>query len=129
MSQYGWRIGSAAAGALALVAAAGFGWGTAYLICAVFALPALLVAVVMGEPLRHREPVRPRGPVQAVITYFSPLVEFLKREGALVVLLFVLVHKIGDTLANLTLRLLFQDSASPTTKSRSMTSASDLSLC
>src|SRR4029078_1138354 len=31
------------------------------------------------------------------------------REGALVVLVFVLVHKIGDTLANLTLRLLFQD--------------------
>ena len=32
-----------------------------------------------------------------------------KREGALIVLVFVLIHKIGDTLANLTLRLLFQD--------------------
>ena len=32
-----------------------------------------------------------------------------KRQGALVVLLFVLIHKIGDTLANLTLRLLFKD--------------------
>src|SRR6266850_1892239 len=30
-------------------------------------------------------------------------------EGALIVLLFVLIHKIGDTLANLTLRLLFAD--------------------
>jgi PAT family beta-lactamase induction signal transducer AmpG len=37
------------------------------------------------------------------------LLEFLKRQGALVVLLFVLIHKIGDTLANLSLRLLFQD--------------------
>src|SRR6185369_534207 len=46
---------------------------------------------------------------QAVIVYFSPLLEFLARQGALVVLLFVLVHKIGDTLANLTLRLLFQE--------------------
>jgi PAT family beta-lactamase induction signal transducer AmpG len=36
-------------------------------------------------------------------------VEFIRRQGALVVLLFVLIHKIGDTLANLTLRLLFQD--------------------
>jgi PAT family beta-lactamase induction signal transducer AmpG len=45
----------------------------------------------------------------AVVAYFSPLVEFLRRRGALVVLLFVLIHKIGDTLANLTLRLLFQD--------------------
>src|SRR3712207_7114617 len=33
----------------------------------------------------------------------------LFRSGALVVLGFVLIHKIGDTLANLTLRLLFQD--------------------
>ena len=47
--------------------------------------------------------------VQAVIAYFSPLAEFIKRQGAIVVLLFVLIHKIGDTLANLTLRLLFED--------------------
>lgn len=109
MSQYGWRIGAAAAGALALIVAARLGWGAAYLACTVFALPALLVGVVMGEPPRHREPARPHGIGEAVIAYFSPLVEFFKRQGALVVLLFVLVHKIGDTLANLTLRLLFQD--------------------
>jgi len=109
MSQYGWRIGAAAAGALALVFAARVGWTTAYLACAAFALPAMLVGALMGEPVRHREPARPRGVVEAVIAYFSPLTEFLRRQGALVVLLFVLIHKIGDTLANLTLRLLFQD--------------------
>ena len=109
MSQYGWRLGAAAAGALALVLAARFGWAAAYLACALFALPAMLVGAVMGEPARHREPARPHGVLEAVVAYFSPLVEFLRREGALVVLLFVLIHKIGDTLANLTLRLLFQD--------------------
>ncbi len=109
MSQYGWRIGAAAAGALALVLAARVGWTTAYLACAAFALPAMLVGVLMGEPVRHREPAKPRGVVEAIIAYFSPLTEFLRRQGALVVLLFVLIHKIGDTLANLTLRLLFQD--------------------
>jgi PAT family beta-lactamase induction signal transducer AmpG len=109
MSQYGWRIGAAAAGALALVLAARVGWTTAYLACAAFALPAMLVGVLMGEPVRHREPAKPRGFVEAVVAYFSPLTEFLRRQGALVVLLFVLIHKIGDTLANLTLRLLFQD--------------------
>jgi PAT family beta-lactamase induction signal transducer AmpG len=109
MSQYGWRIGAAAAGALALILAARYGWTSAYLACAVFALPAMLVGVVMGEPARHREPAAPRGVVEGIIAYFSPLTEFLGRQGALVVLLFVLVHKIGDTLANLTLRLLFQD--------------------
>lgn len=109
MSQYGWRIGAAAAGALALVVAARSGWGVAYLVCAVFALPAMLAGVIMGEPLRHREPARFRGAGEALIAYFSPLAEFMRRQGALVVLLFVLLHKIGDTLANLTLRLLFQD--------------------
>jgi PAT family beta-lactamase induction signal transducer AmpG len=109
MSQYGWRLGSAAAGALALVLAARIGWTAAYFACAAFALPAMLVGVVMGEPARHREPARPRGVLEALVAYFSPLLEFLKRQGALVVLLFVLIHKIGDTLANLTLRLLFRD--------------------
>ncbi|HXF66989.1 MAG TPA: MFS transporter [Burkholderiales bacterium] len=109
MAQYGWRIGAAAAGALALVLAARVGWTAAYLACAAFALPAMLTAAVMGEPARHRAPAPARGLAEALLAYFSPLAEFLRRQGALVVLAFVLVHKIGDTLANLTLRLLFQD--------------------
>ena len=109
MSQYGWRIGAASAGALALVIAARYGWAAAYAACALFALPAMLVGVVMGEPARHREPAVPRGAIHAIVAYFGPLAEFVKREGAVVVLVFVLIHKIGDTLANLTLRLLFQD--------------------
>ncbi len=109
MSQYGWRIGAAAAGGLALVLATRAGWSAAYVACAAFALPGMLVGVVMGEPKRHREPVRSHGLLEAVVAYFSPLFEFLRRDGALVVLLFVLIHKIGDTLANLSLRLLFQD--------------------
>ena len=56
MSQYGWRIGSVAAGALALVLAARVGWEVAYLACAGFALPAMLTGLVFGEPERHREP-------------------------------------------------------------------------
>jgi MFS transporter, PAT family, beta-lactamase induction signal transducer AmpG len=109
MSQYGWRIGAASAGAVALVIAARSGWALAYASCALFALPAMLVGVVMGEPKRRRPPPPPTGILGAVAAYFSPLAEFLRRQGALVVLTFVLIHKIGDTLANLTLRLLFED--------------------
>ncbi len=107
MSQYGWRIGSVSAGALALVIAARYGWAAAYAACALFALPAMLVGVVMGEPTRRRPAPPPAGVLAAAVAYFSPLVEFLQRRGALVVLTFVLIHKMGDTLANLTLRLLF----------------------
>ena len=109
MSQYGWRIGSAGAASLALVIAARGGWSAAYYACALLALPAMIVALVMGEPARRRPPAPTTGVVQAIVAYFSPLTEFLKREGALVVMLFVLIHKIGDTLANLTLRLLLVD--------------------
>ena len=109
MHQYGWRIGAASAGAIALVVAARYGWAAAYAACALFALPAMLVGVVMGEPERRQPPAPRAGFVGAVVAYFSPLVEFLQRRGAVVVLAFVLIHKIGDTLANLTLRLLFVD--------------------
>nr|WP_242446020.1 MFS transporter [Sphingopyxis lindanitolerans] len=109
MSQYGWRIGSAGAGALALYLAARHGWGAAYLACALFALPAVVAALWLGEPDRHRDPARRKGGSAIIQSIIGPFVEFFQREGALLVLLFVLVHKIGDTLANLTFRLLFDD--------------------
>jgi PAT family beta-lactamase induction signal transducer AmpG len=109
MNQYGWRIGSAGAASLALVVAARTDWTVAYYTCALLALPAMVVGVVMGEPARRRPPAPAPGVWSAVVAYFSPLAEFMKRQGAVTVLLFVLIHKIGDTLANLTLRLLFDD--------------------
>jgi PAT family beta-lactamase induction signal transducer AmpG len=109
MSQYGWRIGSAAAGAVALVIAARAGWGTAYLACTAFVLPALVAALWLGEPARHRDPAPASGFAGKLSALVEPFVEFFRRHGAWLVLLFVLVHKIGDTLANLTLRLLLDD--------------------
>ena len=109
MSQYGWRIGSVAAGGLALVLAARFGWTIGYLACAAFALPAMIAGLVMGEPARHRDPVGKRGLREVGRSIVGPFVEFMQRRGAWLVLLFILVHKIGDTLANLTFRLLFDD--------------------
>lgn len=109
MSQYGWRIGAATAGAVALVVAARTNWSIAYYVCSLFALFAVIVGLIMREPSRRQEPKVLKGPLEAAKAYVSPLVEFFKRSGALLVLLFVLVHKIGDTLANLTFRLLFDD--------------------
>jgi Arabinose efflux permease len=109
MSQYGWRIGSVSAGALALLVAGMAGWSMAYLLCTAFVLPAVLVAFWLGEPPRHRAPVELRGLQAAIAAVTGPLVEFFKRRGAWLVLLFVLLHKIGDTLANLTARLLLND--------------------
>jgi PAT family beta-lactamase induction signal transducer AmpG len=109
MSQYGWRIGSAAAGAVALYLAGPIGWNGAYVACAVFAFPAMCVALILGEPTRHKEPVERRSLAALVEAIVGPFREFLQRTGAWLVLLFILVHKVGDTLANLTFRLLFDD--------------------
>jgi PAT family beta-lactamase induction signal transducer AmpG len=109
MSQYGWRIGSAGAGALALVVAARMGWSAAYIACAAFAVPAMLTALLLGEPSRHREAIARKGLGEMWTSISGPFAEFFMRKGAFLVLLFILVHKIGDTLANLTFRLLFDD--------------------
>jgi len=109
MSQYGWRIGSAGAGALALVIAARMGWEAAYIACGLFALPAAIAGLIVGEPTRHREPAERKGFAQVARSIWGPFAQFFTREGALVVLLFILVHKLGDTLSQLTVRLLFDD--------------------
>jgi PAT family beta-lactamase induction signal transducer AmpG len=109
MSQYGWRIGAASAGALALVVAERSDWSVAYMACAVFALPAMITALVMGEPARRQIVAAKRGLAEIWASIAGPFIEFFKRTGAWLVLLFILVHKIGDTLANLTFRLLFDD--------------------
>lgn len=109
MSQYGWRLGSAGAGALALILAARYGWSAAYTACALMALPAIIAVFWLGEPERHREAVRREGDVGIVQGIIGPFAEFFSRHGAWLVLLFILLHKIGDTLANLTLRLLLED--------------------
>jgi len=109
MSQYGWRIGSTAAGALALVVAGSAGWSAGYLACAAFALPAMLTALILGEPKRHREPTARKGLPEVWASMAGPFVEFFQRQGAFLVLLFILVHKIGDTASQLTLRLLLDD--------------------
>ena len=109
MTQYGWRIGSVSAGALALFLAARYGWELAYFACAAFALPAMLTGLVVGEPERHREIVARKGISELWISIAGPFKEFFQRHGAWLVLLFILLHKIGDTLGQLVLRILLDD--------------------
>lgn len=109
MSQYGYRIGNVAAASLALVLAARFGWGVGYLACAVFGLPAILTGVWLGEPERRRDPAERRGASEILASIIGPFAEFFRRRGAIIILLFILIHKIGDTLANIVLRLMLND--------------------
>jgi PAT family beta-lactamase induction signal transducer AmpG len=109
MTQYGWRIGSVAAGSLALFVSARADWHVGYLACAAFALPAMLTALIVGEPQRHHQIAKHSGINETFKAIWGPFVDFFSRKGAWLVLAFILLHKIGDTLANLTVRLLFDD--------------------
>ncbi len=112
MSQYGYRIGSVAAGALALVLSARIGWDGGYAVCAAFVLPAMLTALLIGEPARRRAAAARRGLGAVAASIAGPFVEFFQRQGAgaaMLILSFILLHKIGDTLSQLTVRLLYND--------------------
>lgn len=104
MSQYGWRIGSLVAASLALYVALRFNWTWAYIACAPLAMSALITSLIMGEPERHREAPSKKGIADLVDAFVSPLKDFFSRQGAWVVLLFILIHKVGDTMANLMVR-------------------------
>jgi len=104
MSQYGWRVGAAIAAVLALTIAARSNWTVGYIACAPLALSAVFTSMIMGEPRRHHTVAPPRGAMQLIDAFVSPLKDFFRRQGALIVLVFVLVHKIGDTMANLMIR-------------------------
>lgn len=106
LSQYGWRTGALLTANIVLGVAAGFGWSSGYLAASSVVLFAVIAGLWIGEP----KSVTPRSVVdrrpgdwlrQSLI---APFVEFFSRQGAWLVLLFVLLHKIGDTLANLMLR-------------------------
>ncbi|MEI6417972.1 MAG: MFS transporter [Sphingomonadales bacterium] len=110
MTQYGWRMGSYLAGAGALVIATRAGWSFAYLAAPLLFLPALIAAFWLGEPSRPPAPASGRGLVAALRdSVLAPLADFMARPGAWLVLLFVLLHKIGDTVCQLSVRLFYND--------------------
>jgi PAT family beta-lactamase induction signal transducer AmpG len=104
MSQYGWRLGAFFAASIALAVAAASNWTWGYIACMPLAFAGPIASLFAGEPVRHREPKPVRSAGEALAAFYGPLVDFFKRKGALIVLLFVLVHKIGDTMANLMIR-------------------------
>lgn len=110
MTQYGWRLGAYLVGAGALVIASRAGWSFAYMAAPLLFLPALLAAAVLGEPVRPPAPRSGKGLGAAIKdAIIAPLADFLGRKGAWIVLAFVLVHKIGDTVCQLSVRLFYND--------------------
>jgi PAT family beta-lactamase induction signal transducer AmpG len=94
----GYRIGMLISGAFALMLADHLSWHTVYLILSGAFL--LATAITFLAPNPDGTIVPPHSMKEAVI---DPLIEYFRRKGAIEVLLFILLYKIGDSMAaNLT---------------------------
>ena len=100
------------AGALLLASNGGgeSNWGLAYLAAIILFRPSLVAAALLGEPNRPLAIPSGKG-FSALVkdSIVAPLADFLGRKGAWIVLAFVLVHKIGDTVCQLSVRLFYND--------------------
>ena len=105
MNQFGYRTGNLIAGIgtiwLASNEGMSYGWALAYGLTGFCVLPATLGALYAGSGNFVERHVRGAGQSfggwikQAVA---NPFREFLSRDGALLILLFVLVYKVGDAM-------------------------------
>lgn len=104
-NQFGYRLGAFLAGvgtiAIASPEGLGLGWAMAYGLTGLCVIPGALAALWAGRGLHDlvlRE--EPRGSAGRWLekTIIGPFREFLGRRGALLILLFVLVYKLGDAM-------------------------------
>ncbi len=104
-NQFGYRLGAfiAGVGTIAMASPEGFGlgWAMAYGLTGLCVLPGLVAAIWAGPGLHDRvlEKVPGHGTgVWLETTLIGPFREFLQRRGALLILLFVLIYKLGDAM-------------------------------
>lgn len=91
----GYRLAMLVSGAFALYLADQIPWKDVFMWLAVFMAPAILFTIISPEENKHI-PV-PANLKEAII---GPLAEFFKRRGAFVMLLFILLYKVGDSMAS-----------------------------
>jgi PAT family beta-lactamase induction signal transducer AmpG len=92
-----YRISSLVPGSLALILADRMPWSSVFAITALFLLPGLVMTLVVREP--SATAVAPKSLADAVVLPFK---EFISRSGwrhALLILLFIFLYKLGDSMA------------------------------
>jgi len=92
-----YRISSLIPGALALILADHLPWSSVFAITALFMLPGIALTFAVAEPALARS-----GPKTLADAVVEPFREFIRRGGwseALVVLLFIFLYKLGDSMA------------------------------
>jgi PAT family beta-lactamase induction signal transducer AmpG len=89
----GYRFGMIASGALALSLSQFIGWSRTYWIMAALMLVGVVATLVAREPQGQRPP---RTLTEAAVV---PFVDYFRRNGAVLALLFLVLYKLGDAIA------------------------------
>lgn len=110
MNQFGYRTGNLLAGAgtiyLASAEGAGLGWAAAYGFTAFCVVPAAIAALFAGPGQyveRHAIAAGQSFGNWLGETVLNPFREFLTRNGAVLILAFVLIYKVGDAMGQIML--------------------------
>ena len=91
----GYRVGMLLASGGGLIMADYIAYSSVYLILAICMLPGIITTLLTPEPATPEG--KPKSMREAVI---DPLVEYFSRSGALWILAFILLYKVGDTMAS-----------------------------
>ena len=93
-----YRIAALVPGSLSLILADRMPWGNVFIITALFMLPGLLMTLFLAK-----EPYLPHAALRTLVqTVVEPFQEFFSRKGtkqAALVLLFIFLYKLGDSMA------------------------------
>ncbi|MDP1026536.1 MFS transporter [Sphingomonas sp. KR1UV-12] len=115
-NQFGYRLGNFAAGvgtiAIASPQGLNLGWAMGYGLTSLCLVPAVIAALLAGPGLHERalSSIGDRG-MSAWLrdTVVGPFREFFARRGALLILLFVLIYKLGDAMGQVMLNPMIVD--------------------
>jgi len=92
-----YKIAALVPGSLGLILADHLPWSTVFLVTAAFMLPGMMLTLVVKEPEVHGTP--PKNLRDAIV---QPFREFIARDGwrtAMLILGFIFLYKLGDTMA------------------------------
>jgi PAT family beta-lactamase induction signal transducer AmpG len=95
MYVYGYRLGMLLASGGGMIMADYMPFSRVYFIMAIFLLPGVITTLLTPEPK-----VVAGGPQTMKEAVVNPLVDYFSRSGAIWILAFILLYKIGDTMAS-----------------------------
>jgi PAT family beta-lactamase induction signal transducer AmpG len=100
---WGYRFALLISGAGVIALSVKTGWHTAILLTAALALVGPLATLLASEPAVPREALPPGFAARFVTAVREPLTEFLSRRGALLIVAFIILFRLGEALAGVML--------------------------